>query len=172
MVDMLIVNYRYEKTKTMETSLTNWLRNPSNVHLYDSLSPGHYYPANCKSIKYVDSDEGMNAVITFEAYRLMKSDLVEGNDIWDEFNFELDVAQETNFTVNGTENIKLINPCSNVIIPKIRASSDFEVVKDNQTFIIPEGTSESSEFILNIGENDLTILGNGEIEFQFYKELL
>src|SRR5690625_2415377 len=81
MFDMLIVNYSYEKRKTIEKSLTNWLMKPSYVHLYDDFSPGYYYLAKCESINYVDRYEGMTAVITFEAYPFMKSELLEGNDI-------------------------------------------------------------------------------------------
>lgn len=170
--EMIIVNYSYERRKIIETSLTNWLMKPSHIKLYDDFNRHYYYMAKCESINYEDRYEGMTAVITFDAYPFMIGEYLEGNDIWDIFNFELDVAQLTEFDINGSKEITLFNQGSNMIAPKIIASDSFEVVKGNQTFTIPSGTSESSEFIINIGENDLTIKGNGTIEFQIYKELL
>lgn len=169
---MLIVDYSYERRKTIEKSLTNWLMKPSRIKLYDDFSPNYYYLAKCESIGYVDRYEGMTAVITFDAYPFMIGEYEEGNDIWDIFNFELDVAQVTEFKVTGSKEVTLYNPGSNVVFPKIIASNQFQIVKGNQTFIVPAGESESSEFMLETGENNLTIQGTGTIEFRFYKELL
>lgn len=44
------------------------------------------------------------------------------------FNFELDVAQLTEFDINGSKEITLFNPGSNMIASKIIASDSFEVV--------------------------------------------
>lgn len=172
MFNMLIINYDYQKRKNIETSLTNWLMGPSFLRLYDDFSPDYYYLAKCETINYVDRYEGMTAVITFDAYPFKKSEQLEGNDVWDSFNFELDVAQITEFKISESETIKLYNNGSNMVTPKIIASNEFEIIKGSQAYIVPAGTSESSEFTLDLGENDLTVNGNGTIEFQFYKELL
>lgn len=43
---------------------------------------------------------------------------------------------------------------------------------DGKTFNITSGQSESHEFVLKSGENNLSITGSGTIEFLFYKELI
>lgn len=170
--EMLIVDYVYERRKSIETSLTNWLMQPFNIKLYDDFNRNYYYIAKCESINYEDRYEGMTAVITFDAYPFMIGELLEGNDIWDTFNFELDVSQITEYEIKGIKEVTLFNPGSNLVSPKIRASSNLEIIKENQTFNVSAGTSESSEFVFHPGENKLTIKGNGTIEFLFYKELL
>lgn len=170
--EFLIVDYSYERRKVIETSLTNWLMKPSHIELYDDFSRGYYYMAKCESIAYEDRYEGMSVIITFDAYPFMIGEYLEGNDLWDPFNFELDVAQTTKFTVRGSESITLYNAGSNMVPPKVIASAQFEIELGNRTFAIPQGVTESSEFTLGLGENKLTIRGNGTIEFQFRKELL
>lgn len=169
---MKVINYDYEKRKVLESSISNWLMKKSHSRLYDDYIPGYHFWAKCTGINYEDVYEGLNIEITFDAYPFKIGNLLEGNDIWDTFNFELDVSQVTKFNVNGTKDITLYNVGSNVISPTVVSSSAFEIIKDDKTFIIPVGVSKSDEFVLDLGENKLTLIGNGAIEFKFYKELL
>ena len=47
-----------------------------------------------------------------------------------------------------------------------------EIIKDNITYKVSKGISNSWNFALNKGENKLTVKGNGNIEFKFKKELI
>ena len=102
----------------------------------------------------------------------MIAELKEGHDIWDEFNFELDVAQDVDFEVHGEKEITLINPGTPDVSPEITAYSPMEIIKNGITYNIQSGKSKSLDFILKSGENDLTITGNGTIKFLFHKELI
>lgn len=166
-IDMLEVN-------TIETSLSNWLMNSNGKQrLYDDAMPSYYYLAEVE--KGLDFEELRNygtLTVEFTAYPFMVAEHAEGNDLWDPFNFELDVFQQVEFAVSGTLDITLYNVGTPNITPGIEASSSLEVVKDNTTYQIPAGKSESIDFVLSSGENDLTIKGNGTIKFLFYKELI
>ena len=47
-----------------------------------------------------------------------------------------------------------------------------EVTKGNVTYKFNPGTSKDYRFELSIGENNMTVKGNGSIEFRFRKEVL
>ena len=96
----------------------------------------------------------------------------EGNNLWDSFNFESDVLQDTKFTVNGYSNVNIYNSSAIDIEPTIIASSNFEIIKDNKKYVVESGTSKDYRFKLKKGDNNITLKGNGTIEFRFRKEVL
>ena len=141
--------------------------------LYDDSMPGYYYLAEVEGGLSFDELKNYGTLtVEFTAYPFMIAELAEGNDIWDTFNFELDVAQITEFTVDGTLDIVLYNVGTPNLTPTIEASSPMTIKMGGKTFNVPEGKSESLDFVLNPGENDLTLTGNGTIKFLFYKELI
>lgn len=158
----------------LETQLSNWLLGSiGKQRLYDDSMPGYYYLAEVEG--GLDFDELWNhgkLTVQFTAYPFMISELPEGHDIWDEFNFELDVAQITDFEVNGTLNVVLYNVGTPNLIPGIETSAPMQIVKNSITYNVPTGKSKSDEFRLQSGENKITITGNGTIKFLFYKELI
>lgn len=152
----------------------NWLV-PVNkkIKLIDDYVPGYYFMAEVEEAPDFDELRFRGRLtVTFTAYPFKISELHEGNDLWDPFNFLLDYAQTTEFTINGTKEITLYNPGASVLQPKIIASNAMEIIKGNTTFNVPAGESQSHNFILHQGENKMTINGNGTIEFLFYKELI
>jgi hypothetical protein len=56
--------------------------------------------------------------------------------------------------------------------PNIFSNSDFEVIIDNKIYNIPKGTTKDYRFKLKTGVNNITLKGNGVIEFLFRKEVL
>jgi hypothetical protein len=110
--------------------------------------------------------------IEWSCYPFRIYELAEGNDIWDDFDFELDIAQATKFEVTGSRNVVLYNIGTNVNIPTIKATAPMTITQGNAQFTIPVGTSNSSRFRLMTGENKFTISGTGTIEFFWHKELI
>ena len=167
-----IINTDYQNRKNVQTSIENWLMNNNHAELHDDHALEYTYYAKCTSVNVTDAHGGLSVDIEFTAYPFKRGYLLEGNDIWDSFNFLLDVSQTTEFVVNGTQNITLYNAGANLISPVIIASSEIEIVKGNQTYIVQPGETKSVEFALVVGENNMTLKGNGSIEFRFRKELL
>src|SRR5690625_299873 len=163
-----------QRINILETKISNWLMNSNGKQrLYDDAIPGYYYLAEVEG--GVSFDELWNhgtLTVEFTAYPFMISELEEGNDIWDTFNFELDVAQITDFEVNGSLEVVLYNVGTPNLSPEIEATAPMEIVKDGVAYSVPIGKSKSSDFKLITGENNLTITGNGTIKFLFYKELI
>ncbi|MBO1909659.1 phage tail protein [Sporosarcina sp. 6E9] len=163
-----------ERINVLETSISNWLMNSNGKQkLYDDSIPGYYYLAEVEGgLSFAELWNHGTLTIGFTAYPFMISELQEGHDIWDDFNFELDMAQSVEFTVDGSLNITLFNGGAPSVTPEIKASSAMQIKKGSVTYNVPNGTSKSEDFKLNTGENDLVITGNGTISFKFFKELI
>lgn len=164
----------YNHRKVDETLLKNWLMKKGIQPLYDDHDKGFYYLAKCKSVAVEDDHKGGRLIIdiTFDAYPFMIGVLEEGHDQWDEINFDLDYLQETEYTVTNSLDINLMNTGSVGVVPTIDASSAMSIDKAGTAYSVPTGTSKSDSFRLEIGENPMTITGNGTIKFSFYKELI
>lgn len=157
-----------------ETEVLNWLTgtNKKEKLTYSGL-PGYYFLA--EAVTGPDTDYrfvGGSMTVDFTAYSFKISELEEGHDIWDEFNFLLDYAQTTDYDVRGQQAVTLYNPGASIIMPKIKATAAMEIIKDGTTFKVPAGESDSYDFILKKGENRMTVRGNGHISFHFRKELI
>lgn len=157
----------------MRTKIENWLMGTNTqVKLIEDDLPGYYYLAECEAIDFEDFNRFGKLKATFAAYPFKIGESYEGNNLWDDFNFELDVLQDTKFTISGTNNVNIYNSSAIDIEPVIVASSNFEIIKDNKKFIVEVGESKDYRFKLSKGNNNLTIKGNGSIEFRFRKEVL
>ena len=76
--------------------------------MYDDLIPGYYFIAECEdSIKFSEGYIDCEVTAVFAAYPFKISTLQDGHDIWDEFNFELDMVQDTKFDIDIIKNIQL-----------------------------------------------------------------
>lgn len=162
------------RMNVIKTKLINWLMNSNGKQpLYDPFFPNYYFLAEVRSeADFQENWDTGTLSVTFEAYPFMVSELAEGNDIWDTFNFELDVAQVVNFDVDETLDITLYNVGTPDLIPKITTSSAMTIFKDGVTYNLSLGETKSESFVLKPGENDMTVNGTGSISFEFYKELI
>ncbi|GIN93318.1 hypothetical protein J22TS1_43690 [Siminovitchia terrae] len=162
-------NYEAKKTE-----IINWLSNSMRKGvLKDDDIPGYYFLAEVEEgPEPTDFNSFGTLSVTFVAYPFKIGELEEGNDIWDTFNFLLDYAQSTEFTVSRSSKVTLYNPGANMLKPTIRASAPMTIKKGNATFNVPAGESSSYDFLLVQGANSITITGSGRISFHFRKELI
>ena len=158
------------------TSIVNWLIEGNKEPLFDNLFRGYYFLAECEgqiNFKELNVNKKYATIeVEFTAYPFKIGESFEGNNLWDSFNFELDVLQDTKFTVNNTSNVSIYNSSIIDIEPEIVASSSFEITLDNKKYVVNAGNSKDYRFKLKPGANNLTLKGNGTIEFRFRKEVL
>lgn len=168
-------NYNYRKVD--ETYLKNALMKAGILPLYDTHDPGYYYLGKCVSVSVEDDHIFGRLVISieFDCYPFMIALQEEGNDDWDNFDFELDYSQDNSYYIpNGkTVNIDLMNVGSAGVTPKIIADKPITIIKGNATYQISAGTTEDEEFRIEIGNNPMYVTGNNAtVQFLFYKELI
>ena len=162
------IEYMNKKIQMLE-----WLTNGIKEKLYDDLIPGYYFLVDCSdSVNFDEYFNGANITVTFTAYPFKISKLQEGHDIWDEFNFELDVTQFVVFNVKGIETIELYNVGNISSNPIVVCSSNMIIEKDGITYNFKAGENESWNFKLNKGLNKMTVKGTGKVEFKWFKEVL
>ena len=169
-----IHEHDYDHRKHDQTVLENKLLGTHIARLEDSYDENYYYLGKCVSINTTD-DHVYNRLIVnidFDCYPFKISKLKEGHDIWDEFNFELDVAQIPAFEVNGSREVTLYNAGASSVVPTIKTNSEFTIEIDTISVTVSAGTHKSELVRLRKGENRIMLTGNGAIEFDFYKELI
>lgn len=167
-------NNTFINTRHLASTLSNWLLNSNGKQrLIDPHTPHYHYLAE------VEGDLALERLlkfgvldVTFTAYPFRISNYPEGEIPWDAFNFDFDVAQEVKHTVNGTKVITLYNTGTPNVVPTVITSAPIKVTKGNVEYSFSAGTSKNDSFQLPSGEHELTLKGNGTIEFIFYKELI
>lgn len=161
------IEMNIRKMKVLE-----WLNDGGKQPLYDDTIPGFYFIAEVEDNDF--REEGSNGELTvkFSAYPYKIASVNEGHDIWDEFNFELDYAQDTKFNVENQKRIDIYNLGSSRITPTVKTTSTFDVIKGDITYKFNPGVTTDWRFILEKGLNTMVIRGGGSIEFIFKREVL
>ena len=149
-----------------------WLQSQTRTQLRDDSIPGFFFIAECVSSSW--NDDGFIGILTvnFDAYPFKMSDEIEGSDIWDVFNFNLDFAQVASYDVFGKLAVMVMNVGLTRVTPTIVADSNFTVTRGNVTIDVVPGTSQNWRLSFYPGENSLKIVGTGHIGFEFHKEVI
>lgn len=161
-----------QRMHALKTQLINWLMKPNQkVPLYDDSLPGYHFLGEVQSENsIVDNYRFGEFTITFTCYPFMIKDLAEGNDIWDSFNFETDVAQITEYDIVDSKTITLINVGIQTAYPEVTCSSDMAVSIGSTTYELKAGISTGLP--LAVDANTLVINGNGHIKFDWHREVI
>lgn len=161
-----------ERMHALKTQLINWLMKPNQkVPLYDDSLPGYHFLGEVQSDNEIaDNFRTGEFTITFTCYPFMIKDLAEGNDIWDDFNFETDIAQFTEYDVVGSKTITLINAGIQTAYPEFTCSSDMTVAVGSTTYELKAGISTGLP--LAVDANTLAITGSGHIKIDWHREVI
>lgn len=160
--------------RLLKTRLEKWILDGQEDLIYDEYEPGLHFKGKGTNVDLnVDDATGeASYTLSFKCYPFRISNLKEGHDLWDEFNFYLDYSQDVEFNVEEQKEITLMNYGSHSVAPKIIANSNFTLTKGNQVYEVTLGTNQNIDFRLMMGNNEISISGTGHIEFEFYKELI
>lgn len=106
-IDYVVNLYQFGLTDrlTMDskrTAFVNWLLNSHGKQvLMDDTYPYYYFLAEVEEGSVYNRYEDGTISFTFICYPFMIGRNLEGNDIWDLFNFETDVSQKVKFTAQS-----------------------------------------------------------------------
>lgn len=159
-------------TQFLETEFNNFIMSKSQIKLVDEMFPDYYFLAEVR--QGTDFSPLFNfgeLTVTLDAYAFRIKQAKEGSPYWDDYSI-LDYYQEVDFTVNGTKTIDLINTGTNEVTPTIKSTAPMTLSLRGTTISISSGTTKTEDFKLPEGNNKITITGNGDIEFEFHKELI
>lgn len=170
----LLVKNDKDDLYTQWTKTVNWLMGTrGKMKLKDDVMSEYYYLGEAQEAptwdEYVHHGK---FTVEFTCYPFRIHELPEGNDVWDTFNFELDVAQMTHYTINSKRKITLFNTGQMDVNPQIIATDSFTLITPDKKYEVPAGVTDSPEFILPIGPTQMDVIGNGDITFNWHKELI
>lgn len=156
----------------IKTKLANWLESGKGKQpLVDEKLPGWHFMAEPETgLSIEDNYQSGELAVKFVAYPFMIRDTPVGDDVWDTFNFEHDVAQYTSFKVNGSKTVLLINSGITTSYPEIIADADMTIIIGNREYSIKAGTSTGIE--LPIGESSVLVKGTGNVSLVWHKEVI
>lgn len=154
-------------------ALNHFMRTNKLIELYDDDYPGFHFLAEVRERPTFNETRGLGTMtVVFECYRYMIYNKYEGDDIWDTFDFDFDIAQMTKFDVVGTKTILLINDSIVNSRPTVKCTAPMDIIYKDITYKFSSGMTQSVDFRLSERMNELRIVGNGTIEFLWHKELI
>ncbi|MDN6291073.1 MAG: phage tail protein, partial [Tetragenococcus koreensis] len=163
-----------EQVNHLKTRAVNhFMQTNKMIELYDDAYPNWHFLAEVRDAPSFNEDSIIGELtIEFEAYKFMIGNEIEGNDIWDIFDFDFDVAQTTKVNIDTFRQVFLINSSPTVVSPTVKASSDFVIDFNGVTYLVDKGWSSDPDFRLTSKINILNVTGNGTIEFNWRKEMI
>lgn len=111
----------YRKRKSLEQRIKRLLSVQGEGNLYDTHDQGYYWLGKVVNSSVVDNPtfNRLEVEVTFNVYPFMIRNKSYFDDVWDDFNFESDVAGYTQFEVDGTRTITLYNAGDTTVRPNI-----------------------------------------------------
>lgn len=172
----LICNVNAMTTEELEHAklrLAEWLMPGTQHQLRDSVIPNYHFTAEVQSgPEYTDNVDYGFFKVSFTCYPFRICDGAEGDDIWDTFDFDNDIAQDTSFSVNGTTGILLINVGVQQVSPELVVTGTVTVKIGEVSKTLITGTYTDTDLFLDVGENSVSLSGSGTINFVWNKELI
>ena len=139
--------------------IIDWVLSSDTMQpLFDEQDPDYHFLGEVRDEPVLtDSFNFGKLAITFDCYPYRIKNLAEGNDIWDSFEFDSDIAQEVKYDVAGSRSINLINLSDHALEYKV-------VTTGNVTYTGPS--------MMEKGDNALAFTGTGTAEVIWYKEVI
>ena len=126
----LVAQDKYD-LEIQKIKISDWLLDGQQIEIYDDLLIGYHRLAECVDLSFEEKHNYVKVVANFRTYPFKIRDNHEGDDIWDDFNFELDVAQDVKFDVKSFKNVVLTNVGTNIATPTVFCSAPLKVTLDN-----------------------------------------
>jgi len=153
--------------------ILEWLMDIGKSQLVFDFMPDYYFIAEVEeapSFEEVLQKAGRLEVI-FVAEPFRTGINLEGSDIWDIFNFETDVVQDTGFDIVGTKTINIIN-VGRLVCPTINVTTAMSLIFNSKTYNLVVGNNKFYGLKLLNGDNNMVVNGTGHISFVFRKVVL
>ena len=169
---LLYVGDEYKNRKGFEQELKRQLMPHNWGKLVDSHEPVYYWYAKCKSVEVDDDSESetLEASIVFTAYPFAYTNHNEGADYWDDVFFPHWIWQPVKFTVNGNSTVNVKNIGSRPVLSGFNVTGNVKIKGGFGELSLDSSNFKNSQVVLDIGDNNITLTGNGTIEFVFKRE--
>lgn len=168
-------NASYTLRKRVENDVKREFVPLFNTKLIDSHDPGYYWIGKVSSIKATDdATKGLLKIdFTFSVYPFAFKDTgSEESDVWDGFDFELDILQPSVFKVNGYREITLYNNGTNSITPLIYCNTDIQIDVGGQMYQFNPNKTEDYWLKMPVGKMTMKIYANDTVRVVLRQEVM
>lgn len=161
-----------EQLQVLYSKTLEWLVDVGKQKLVFDVMEDYYFMAEVEETSSFEELMSFGILtVKFVADPFKMSVNYIGSDLWDPFNFEEDIVQESGYDISGSRNISVYNPGRSVR-PTINCNAPMSITKDGKTFNLSVGDNKVYGFYLRSLINEVTVIGNGRINFIFRKESL
>ncbi len=161
-----------EQLYIIYSKISAWLFDTGRQQLIFDDIPDYYFIAEVEGVSDFEETLRIGKMkVVFIAQPFKIGINLEGSDIWDTFNFEEDVVQDTEFNVTESPTINIIN-VGRPITPIINVNASMSLIFNSKTYNLAIGDNKFYDLKLANGDNNITINGTGTIKFIFRKEVL
>lgn len=112
---------RYGQRKVLENRIKRLNMMGDIGEIYDTHDAGYYWRGKCEYIEVIDDAEfnRLSVIIEFNVYPFLIDTKHYFDDVWDDFDFDVDVANWTKYEVDGVRTITLYNSGDTTVRPNI-----------------------------------------------------
>lgn len=144
---------------SVANQIIDWVLSSDTMKpLFDEQDPDYHFLGEVRDEPALaDSFKFGKLSVTFNCYPYRIKNLPEGNDVWDSFNFETDIAQNVKYDVQETRTINLINLSDHAVNYKVTTTGD----------VTYEGPD-----MMEKGDNKFVFTGTGTAEVTWYREVI
>lgn len=161
-----------EGLQVLYSKAMEWLVDTGKHKLVFDVMKDYYFMAEVEdATSFEETMEFGKLEVKFLADPFKYSINYIGLDLWDTFNFEEDIVQDSAYDVSGSRTINLYNPGRSVR-PVINCNSPMTIIQNGRSYNLSTGDNKPYGFYLTTSMNLLTINGTGRINFIFRKESL
>lgn len=171
---VLFVQPDTTKLYSLYTRVLEWLMSVGKCKLIFDFLQGYYFLAEVQNApSWEELNETGELTITFVAEPYKYSTELSGELLWDNIDFYLpDYIQDTKFNISKSKTITLYSSGTKPVIPEIITDSSMACTINGYTATFSTDNSVDYDFKLQKGANIINIVGNGDIQFNFRKEVL
>ncbi len=167
--------FSLEQLQSQRIKVLNWLMssNDDEPILFDLIKDYYFLGevvAGPDAQTSWEQTGTLKVVIDAHPFKIAKK--FEGDDVWDTFNFEEDIAQNVQFDIKNNGLVALYNVGFNPVSPVITVDQPMKIVQDGVTYELAVGDNELDGFMINVGTNEIQVIGTGNIEFKFRREVI
>ncbi|MCG4280861.1 phage tail family protein [Lacticaseibacillus saniviri] len=172
-----IVDRRFWTKESMYlqwTNVVNWLMSSQGKSpLWDDIMQDYHYLAEVQEApSFEELRQFGRLTVVFQCYPFRIYDIQEFDDIWDTFSFEFGAANKTDYEVNGTYDGILVSLGIANVPLAITVSGPMTITINGETFALTAGKNETTELVVQPGENRFTLSGTGTAHFEWYREVI
>lgn len=162
-----------EATQSAFHAIASWLMSSqTKIKLVDDADPYHFYLAEVEMAPTITESSVFSTItIVFQCYPFLFHPN-EYNKMWDTFDLTNGVMQQTEYEVNGSDTISLLNVGEAPVNLVCDSNSDFVLTINGVVCPIKAGKTDSMDVQLQPGKNIIEVKGTGKLTVDWVEEVI